>query len=234
MSQELAFALPAPCPVAMNHNLGIITEFLFPVPLCNSSFSFFAGNSWKASGSSFCSSLPPPHAQESATCLLGASCSVSGSLMAANAERTMIPLHSLLNPVPPKRKIIQSHHVSPTTIPTSASSATTWIAPSRAKMDRLATQSRGGGGGIGIGNTSGLVKSKTQGLIRFAPFENVDEKSYRELSRFQVDLFGQIHEYCEHIPYNSSKKDFFEKTGRESIEGKRLCMRLIHGLNGGY
>lgn len=30
---------------------------------------------------------------------------------------------------------------------------------------------------------------------------------------------GKIGEYCRHIPYNSEKKGFLERTGRESFEG---------------
>ncbi|GJN80876.1 hypothetical protein PLIIFM63780_004406 [Purpureocillium lilacinum] len=40
----------------------------------------------------------------------------------------------------------------------------------------------------------------------------------RAIAKYQIDVFGRIQQCCEHIPYNSTKKDFFEKTGRESIE----------------
>lgn len=72
------------------------------------------------------------------------------------------------------------------------------------------------------GNADSMPKPKLQGPVNFAPFEDVDQASYREVQRFQVSPFGQIRQSCDHIPYSSSKKDFFEKTGRESIEGKGL------------
>lgn len=67
--------------------------------------------------------------------------------------------------------------------------------------------------------SGGFVKSKAKGIVNFPPFENLDEGSLREIKRYQVYPFGKIQEYCRHIPYNSGKKDFYEKTGRESFEG---------------
>lgn len=64
-----------------------------------------------------------------------------------------------------------------------------------------------------------LVKSKVKGTVNFPPFEVVDEVSLREIERYQICPFGRIQEYCRHIPYNSGKKDFHNKTGRESFEG---------------
>ncbi|RFU77271.1 apses transcription factor xbp1 [Trichoderma arundinaceum] len=71
-----------------------------------------------------------------------------------------------------------------------------------------------------------MAKAKLQGPINFAPFEDIDQASYQEMCRFRVIPFGQIRQNCEHIPYNSSKKDFFEKTGRESIEVFKYEFRL--------
>lgn len=68
--------------------------------------------------------------------------------------------------------------------------------------------------------SGGFVKSKAKGIVNFPPFENLDEGSLREIKRYQVYPYGKIQEYCRHIPYNSGKKDFYEKTGRESFEGK--------------
>ncbi|KAI8279126.1 hypothetical protein K4K59_008985 [Colletotrichum sp. SAR11_240] len=63
-----------------------------------------------------------------------------------------------------------------------------------------------------------MSKYKPRGVIKYYPFESVDELSRREVIRFRVTPFGRIQESCAHIPYNSGKKDFFEKTGRESFE----------------
>ncbi|KAG5656527.1 hypothetical protein KAF25_000114 [Fusarium avenaceum] len=63
-----------------------------------------------------------------------------------------------------------------------------------------------------------MAKSKLRGQVRFSPFENLNEVALHEIHRFRVTPFGHIQETCLHIPYNSGKKDFFEKTGRESFE----------------
>lgn len=66
---------------------------------------------------------------------------------------------------------------------------------------------------------SPVSKYKPRGVIKYYPFENLEDISRREVHRFRVSPFGRIQESCAHIPYNSGKKDFFEKTGRESFEG---------------
>ncbi|OLN97305.1 Transcriptional repressor XBP1 [Colletotrichum chlorophyti] len=63
-----------------------------------------------------------------------------------------------------------------------------------------------------------MSKYKPRGVIKYFPFENVDDAARREVLRFRVVPFGRIQESCAHIPYNSGKKDFYEKTGRESFE----------------
>ncbi|CAI4212589.1 unnamed protein product [Parascedosporium putredinis] len=60
--------------------------------------------------------------------------------------------------------------------------------------------------------------ARPRGTIKFHPYEELDELSMREIAKFQVTPFGRIKECCAHIPYNSGKKDFYEKTGRESFE----------------
>jgi hypothetical protein len=68
-------------------------------------------------------------------------------------------------------------------------------------------------------NTKSPPRYKVRGVINFPPFEDLDEASLREVRRFQVRPFGSIQTTCERIPYNSNKKDFFSKTGREGFEG---------------
>ncbi|KAK2018168.1 apses transcription factor Xbp1 [Colletotrichum eremochloae] len=63
-----------------------------------------------------------------------------------------------------------------------------------------------------------VSKYKPRGVIKYYPFEKIDEMTRREAHRFRITPFGRIQESCAHIPYNSGKKDFFEKTGRESFE----------------
>ncbi|KAJ3576315.1 hypothetical protein NPX13_g3742 [Xylaria arbuscula] len=63
-----------------------------------------------------------------------------------------------------------------------------------------------------------FTKGKTKGAINFSPYEDLDEESLRHTRIFEVFPLGRIREFSRHIPYNSGKKDFFEKTGRESFE----------------
>jgi hypothetical protein len=80
-------------------------------------------------------------------------------------------------------------------------------------------------------DSGGLAKSKLRGQVNYPPFENnLDELSLREMRKFRVKPLGGIQQNCLHIPYNSGKKDFFEKTGRESFEGMLLEM----GIDVGY
>ncbi|KAL1901318.1 hypothetical protein Sste5346_001723 [Sporothrix stenoceras] len=64
-----------------------------------------------------------------------------------------------------------------------------------------------------------FVRAHPKGAVRFRPFEEgLDNVSRRCIEEFQIYPFGSIEEFCRHIPYASGKKDFFEKTGRESFE----------------
>jgi hypothetical protein len=67
-----------------------------------------------------------------------------------------------------------------------------------------------------------FVKGKIKGEVNFPPFERMDEETMREIEKFQVHPMGKITEFSRHIPYNSEKKSFLEKTGRESFEGKKF------------
>ena len=65
-----------------------------------------------------------------------------------------------------------------------------------------------------------FVKAKIKGDVRYAPFEQkLGEEICEEMRKYGVYPVGRIMEYPRHIPYNSEKKDFLEKTGRESFEG---------------
>ncbi|KAE8447792.1 hypothetical protein EG329_010186 [Mollisiaceae sp. DMI_Dod_QoI] len=63
-----------------------------------------------------------------------------------------------------------------------------------------------------------FAKGKIKGEVHYPPFERFDEETMREVQKFQVYPLGKIQEYSRHIPYNSEKKSFLEKTGRESFE----------------
>ncbi|KAL7784852.1 hypothetical protein V8C37DRAFT_343161 [Trichoderma ceciliae] len=139
-------------------------------------------------------------------------------MMPTNTGRRMLPLHSLLNPASPGKSVASSRQfgavlaTSSTSSPAEALRVTTDVSPAPKTKSSV--------------NVDSMTKPKPQGPVNFAPFEDIDQASYREMCRFRVSRFGQIRQSCEHIPYNSSKKDFFEKTGRESIEVFKYEFRL--------
>ncbi|KAG5941897.1 hypothetical protein E4U59_001481 [Claviceps monticola] len=65
-----------------------------------------------------------------------------------------------------------------------------------------------------------------QDSVNFPPFEDVNDEVAREIKRYGVPQFGNIRETREHIPYNSSKRDFSIKTGRESIEALKYTFQI--------
>jgi hypothetical protein len=144
----------------------------------------------------------------SAGCLLPHS---ARPLLAANAVCAMLSLQALLNPEPANGRAVCLRQPASVVVSNSTPDATT---ASRGAMDAHLTVRR-----RASRSTTPLPKSKTQGPVRFPPFEVVDEAANQHIARYQISSFGQIQQCCEHIPYNSTKKDFYEKTGRESIEG---------------
>ncbi|KAF2465462.1 uncharacterized protein BDR25DRAFT_239204 [Lindgomyces ingoldianus] len=61
--------------------------------------------------------------------------------------------------------------------------------------------------------------AKVVGMVNFPPYETEDDESLASHQRrFQMYPMGQVGKYPRHIPYNSEKKDFMEKTGREAFE----------------
>lgn len=58
-----------------------------------------------------------------------------------------------------------------------------------------------------------------RGKCRFPPDEYQDEELAIYHQHFKITPFGTIAEYPRHIPYNSEKKLFWERTNRESLEG---------------
>ena len=66
-----------------------------------------------------------------------------------------------------------------------------------------------------------FAKAKVKGEVRFPPWEEMDDPVIcREMRRLSIYPLGRIQDYPRHIPYNSDKKSFLEKTGRESFEGR--------------
>ena len=72
-----------------------------------------------------------------------------------------------------------------------------------------------------------FVRGAVHGRVRFPPWEEYDRKFSTELQRYSVYPLGRITEYPRHIPYNSDKKSFLEKTGRGAFEGLLFSLALF-------
>ncbi|KAB5572737.1 hypothetical protein GE09DRAFT_1283046 [Coniochaeta sp. 2T2.1] len=123
----------------------------------------------------------------------------------------MLSLASILNPEPP-RQAAGSHFYSPPGSTSPEFPSFLGRSPLAVKRPVVENHNRM------PKDHPGMSKSKVKGTVKFYPFEDLDEDSLREVRRFRVTPFEGIHTNCRHIPYNSGKKDFFEKTGRESFE----------------
>ncbi|KAI0117275.1 hypothetical protein F4814DRAFT_281892 [Daldinia grandis] len=120
----------------------------------------------------------------------------------------MLSLASLLNPAPPGPPI---NRFPPSPASSSSPTASLPDEPGLLDQHRMAKQK--------IPKTAALLPtSRPKGTVNFPPFENLDEASLRQVRQFRVRFFGNIQDHSRHIPYNSGKKDFFQKTGRESFE----------------
>ena len=122
----------------------------------------------------------------------------------------MASLQSLLNPV----EITKTEATMPSTPRRNSTRSDNSSPRKKAKMTKDAAVF-----------TPGPIRGK----CRFPPDEYQDEKLKIEHERFKVTPFGDIAQFPRHIPYNSDKKSFVERTHRESLEGKlnRLICQLL-------
>ncbi|KNG85175.1 APSES transcription factor Xbp1 [Aspergillus nomiae NRRL 13137] len=111
----------------------------------------------------------------------------------------MASIESLLNPLPDA-----SQFSLPSPAPTSSDAAP--CSEPRQKKPKIAKDAP-------IFN-----RGKIRGELRYPPCEERDEALTQAHRKFQLQPMGDIAEYPRHIPYNSDKKTFQEKTGRESFE----------------
>ncbi|KAK3997392.1 hypothetical protein QBC44DRAFT_94151 [Cladorrhinum sp. PSN332] len=128
----------------------------------------------------------------------------------------MLPVSSLLNPMEPQRapsspsRSISSSHSSSRQFVESLSQAPPAARPSTNNSNTALTM---------VGNSSRVsLRSRPKGNVNFAPFEDLEAASLQAVFEFGIFPFGRIMETARRIPYNSSKKDFYQKTGRESFD----------------
>ncbi|KAL2060877.1 hypothetical protein VTL71DRAFT_8929 [Oculimacula yallundae] len=122
----------------------------------------------------------------------------------------MLSVASLLNPVKPEpRGIFLPSSPSPSFYTSSSAHGSPLFIPSTHLSSKKSKMTKDG---------AIFAKGKIKGEVNFPPFECLDEEVLREVRKFQIFPLGNIQEYARHIPYNSEKKTFLEKTGRESFE----------------
>ncbi|RKU42153.1 hypothetical protein DL546_000041 [Coniochaeta pulveracea] len=133
----------------------------------------------------------------------------------------MVSLAALLNPAgsEPPDSLPQYYTTPRSSSPGLSYSEGSPFLPNRYRQQRFEKQKMGK-------DHAGHSKSKAKGAVNFPPFEDLDDKSLREIRRYDVRPFGSIQTNCRHIPYNSEKKDFFDKTGRESFEVFQYTFRV--------
>ncbi|KAG9234934.1 hypothetical protein BJ875DRAFT_542516 [Amylocarpus encephaloides] len=120
----------------------------------------------------------------------------------------MLSVASLLNPVKPEPR---GTRLPSSTSPSFCTSLSTRGSPQLSTRSSTKKSKMTKDGAI-------FAKGKIKGEVNFPPFEKLDKETMEEVQKYQVYPLGRIDEYCRHIPYNSEKKSFLERTGRESFE----------------
>ncbi len=73
-----------------------------------------------------------------------------------------------------------------------------------------------------------FIKGKPKGEVNYPPYEIQDITTAAEYHKYEVQPVGRISDYPKRIPYNSDKKTFQRKTGRDGFEGKTHLLQWIH------
>ncbi|KAL4808142.1 hypothetical protein BDV18DRAFT_158254 [Aspergillus unguis] len=121
----------------------------------------------------------------------------------------MASIPFLLNPAP--EPIRPNHYPFPTPSPTNSTSTVMLRSP-RHKKQKMAK------------DAPIFQRGKPRGDVNYPPQEV--RRFANELREFRVHPCGNIADYPRHIPYNSDKKTFQERTGRESFEVFQYTFQL--------
>lgn len=112
----------------------------------------------------------------------------------------MTEIMALLNPISEKR-----HTASTPSSPTSSLGTSDMSSPR--KKPKLTK------------DAAIFTPGPIRGECRFPPDDYQDAELAKHHRHFNVIPFGEIADYPRHIPYNSEKKLFWERTNRECLEG---------------
>ncbi|KAL4737216.1 hypothetical protein BDV11DRAFT_216847 [Aspergillus similis] len=123
----------------------------------------------------------------------------------------MASIQFLLNPLP---SLPSSDRCPlPTPSPT-ISSSTAMLRSPRQKKQKMAK------------DAPIFQRGKPRGEVRYPPYEDREGKFSCQHRDFRIHPLGNIADYPRHIPYNSDKKSFQERTGRESFEVFQYTFQL--------
>lgn len=127
----------------------------------------------------------------------------------------MASIQDLLNPLPdiPKRQFSGFYARVEPPVP-----ATTHSFPVRHKRPKMAKD-----GPV-------FRPGRIQGELRYPPCEERDEQLAKIHREFHLHPIGKIADYPRHIPYQSDKKSFQEKTGRDSFHGTSVPSLALSSL----
>ncbi|KAL4936623.1 hypothetical protein BDV06DRAFT_216529 [Aspergillus oleicola] len=124
----------------------------------------------------------------------------------------MASIESLLNPLP---VLLTSTRPPPTPSPTMSTSLTIMSRSSpRQRKQKMAK------------DAPIFQRGKPRGEVRYPPCEARDDELASLHRDFRIHPFGNIADFPRHIPYNSDKKSFQERTGRESFEVFQYTFQL--------
>lgn len=115
----------------------------------------------------------------------------------------MATIHSLLNPMPETEiRTLQLPSPSPSTHNAELSS------PAYPRKKQKLCK-----------DAAVFVKGSIHGDCRYPAYEDEDETLAVHHQQHEIHPLGRIMEYPRHVPYNSEKKSFLEKTQRDGFEG---------------
>lgn len=120
----------------------------------------------------------------------------------------MASIRDLLNPLPEPRQ-----HQSDRTrrLETPPPLKTDVITPPREKRTKM------------VKDGAVFRAGSVHGELRYPPCEERDEHLTKLHTEWRLHPMGKIADYPRHIPYQSEKKSFQERTGRDSFHG-RCCL----------
>ena len=119
----------------------------------------------------------------------------------------MAAIHSLLNPMPESEsRTFQLPSPCPSTSTRNSEQASPGYPRKKQKLCKDAAI---------------FVKGSIHGECRYPAYEDQDETLAVHQQQHEIHPIGRIMEYPRHVPYNSEKKSFLEKTHRDGFEGMR-------------